>query len=86
MIEKKSRRLYWRETKLLSLRTLWIPALVVLSLPFWTAGLNVIGLAGFTLGYVLLAHVALIVTAVATARFVARQDEIDHWHGAHEDL
>ena len=40
---------------------------------------------GFPVGYALAAHGVILVAIAAAARFITRQDEIDHWHGAQED-
>ena len=41
---------------------------------------------GIPLGYFLACHGLLIIAFVTVAVFVNRQDAIDHWHGAHEDI
>ena len=41
---------------------------------------------GMPLGYFLACHGLLIIALVTVAVFVNRQDAIDHWHGAHEDI
>ncbi len=84
MKRKTHRRPYWRETKRLAVLTLGLTALAVL--------LGLIGprfggtLLGMPLGYFLALHGSLVICLVAVARFAVRQDEIDQWHGAQEDI
>ena len=40
----------------------------------------------YPLGYLLVLHGTVFIAAITVASFVNRQDAIDHWHGAHEDL
>ncbi|HRD74525.1 MAG TPA: DUF4212 domain-containing protein [Hyphomicrobiaceae bacterium] len=86
MIERKERKPYWRHTKWQMLATV-IPFLAIaLVLPMFAERLNMSKLLGFPLGYFLVAHGILALAIVAIASFVNRQDAIDHWHGANEDL
>ena len=77
MIEKKRRKPYWRETKMLAFATL--------ILPFWSDELAGPTIIGFPVGFALAAHAVTLVAVAAAVRFILRQNEIDHWHGAHED-
>jgi putative solute:sodium symporter small subunit len=86
MIEGRQRRPYWRETKILVLATLILPGIVMLVLPFWSDELSGPTVIGCPVGYLLASHVAILVAIAAAARFIVRQDEIDRWHGAHEDF
>ena len=86
MLEKKLRKNYWRETKFLMLRTIVLPLLVVALLPLFTGWFGDRTLLGYPVSYVVLLHGTLVLIAILAARFVTRQDEIDHRHGAHEDL
>jgi putative solute:sodium symporter small subunit len=86
MIEGKQRKPYWRETKMLVVGTLILPGIVMLILPFWSDELAGPTVIGFPVGYLLASHVAVLVAVAAAARFILRQDEIDRWHGAHEDF
>lgn len=86
MIEKRRRKPYWRETKMLTFGTLVVPGIAMLVLPFWSDELSGPTVIGFPVGYLLASHVAILVAVAAAARFIMRQDEIDHWHGAHEDF
>ena len=86
MLEKKLRKNYWRETKFLMIRTLVFPLMVVAALPLVVTLYGERTLLGYPLSYVLLLHGTLVLIAILAARFVTRQDEIDHRHGAHEDL
>lgn len=84
MKRKTHRRPYWRETKRLAVLTLGLTALAVL---FALFGPRLDGtLLGLPIGYLLAFHGALILCLVTVARFAVRQDEIDQWHGAQEDL
>ena len=85
MIEKKRRKPYWRETKMLTVSTLILPGIIMLVLPFWSDELAGPTIVGFPVGYALAAHGVILVAIAAAARFITRQDEIDHWHGAQED-
>jgi hypothetical protein len=38
------------------------------------------------MGYFMMGHGLLLIAAFTVASFVNRQDAIDHWHGANEDL
>lgn len=86
MLEKKRRKPYWRETKMQSMRSLVLPALLFLSSPFWIERVGAGHYIGLPVSFLLLALGSVVLVVVAAARFVLRQDEIDHWHGAHEDL
>ncbi|MEZ5773544.1 MAG: DUF4212 domain-containing protein [Hyphomicrobiaceae bacterium] len=86
MIEKKRRKPYWRETKQLMAGTLLLPFVLLLALPFWGDDLDQIRLFGFPLGYAIVAHGAVILVLLASGQFITRQDDIDHWHGAHDEL
>ena len=86
MLEKKLRKNYWRETKFLMIRTIVLPLLLVVLLPLFSGSFGEGTLLGYPLSYVVLLHGTLVLIAILAARFVTRQDEIDHRHGAHEDL
>ncbi len=86
MIERKERKPYWRHTKWQMLASL-IPFLAVcIILPLYGTQLNSNRFLGFPLGYFLALQGLVLIAAVTVATFVNRQDAIDHWHGAHEDL
>jgi putative solute:sodium symporter small subunit len=59
---------------------------VLIVLPFYADRLNASKFLGFPLGYFLVLHGTIFIGAITVASFVNRQDAIDHWHGAHEDL
>lgn len=86
MIESKERKPYWRHTKWQMLASLapFVVAMVVL--PMYADRLNSNKFLGFPLGYFLALHGLILIAIVTVASFVNRQDAIDHWHGAHEDL
>jgi putative solute:sodium symporter small subunit len=86
MLEKKRRRPYWRDTKLQAIRSLLLPGAVIASSPFWVGRLDGLSFIGYPLGYFALAFAAVVLVVVAAARFVLRQDDIDHWNGAQEDI
>jgi putative solute:sodium symporter small subunit len=79
------RKPYWRETKALMLLCLLIPAGVVISLPFWIERLAAWQLFGFPLGFFVASNGVVACLLLIIAWFGAKQDEIDRWHGAHED-
>ena len=86
MIERKERKPYWRHTKWRMLASL-IPFLIALVIvPVYAGRLNSNKFLGFPLGYLLALHGILLVALVTVASFVNRQDALDHWHGAHEDI
>lgn len=86
MIERKERKPYWRHTKRQMLTSLAPFLAVLIVLPLYADRLNHNKFLGFPLGYFLACH-GLIVIAIATVTmFVNRQDAIDHWHGANEDV
>ena len=86
MIERKERKPYWRHTKWQMIASL-VPFLaVMIVLPLYANKLNASKVIGFPLGYFLAAHGLVLIAVVTVAVFVNRQDAIDHWHGAHEDV
>ena len=77
---------YWRHTKWQVLASL-IPFLaIVVVLPLYSQQLNSSRFLGFPLGYFLAAHGFFVIAVVTVASYVNRQNAIDHWHGAHEDM
>ena len=86
MIERNERKLYWRHTKVQMLTTLLPFVLAMIALPLYSETLNDKRFIGVPLGYFLVCHGLIIIAVVTAAVFVNRQDAIDHWHGAHEDL
>lgn len=86
MIEWSQRKAYWRNTKVQMLTSLlpFVAALVVF--PLYADALNSQRVLGIPLGYFLASHGVLVIALVTVAVFVNRQDAIDHWHGAHEDI
>jgi putative solute:sodium symporter small subunit len=86
MIEWSQRKAYWRNTKVQMLTSLlpFVAALIVL--PLYADALNGQRVLGIPLGYFLACHGVLVIALVTVAVFVNRQDAIDHWHGAHEDI
>jgi putative solute:sodium symporter small subunit len=86
MIERKERKPYWRHTKWQMLTSV-LPFLVaLLVLPLYADQLNSRRFLGFPLGYFLACHGLVLIAVVTTFAYINRQDAIDHWHGAHEDL
>jgi putative solute:sodium symporter small subunit len=79
------RKPYWRETKSLMLLSLLMPAIGIVTLPFWIERLAPFTLFGFPLGFFLAGNGVVIAVLLIAAWFSAKQDEIDRWHGAHED-
>ena len=86
MIERNERKLYWRHTKAQMLTSLLPFVLAMIALPLYSETLNDKRFLGVPLGYFLVCHGLIIIAVVTAAVFVNRQDAIDHWHGAHEDL
>jgi putative solute:sodium symporter small subunit len=86
MIERKERKPYWRHTKRQMLTSL-VPFLTVLIvLPLYAERLNHNKFLGFPLGYFLACHGLILIAILTVTMFVNRQDAIDNWHGAHEDV
>ncbi len=86
MIERKERKPYWRHTKRQMLTSL-VPFLTVLIvLPLYAERLNHNKFLGFPLGYFLACHGLILIAILTVTLFVNRQDAIDNWHGAHEDV
>jgi putative solute:sodium symporter small subunit len=86
MIEWSERKAYWRHTKVQMLTSLAPLLLVVVVLPLYADVLNDMRVLGIPLGYFLACHGLLTIALITIAVFVNRQDAIDHWHGAHEDI
>jgi len=86
MIEWSERKAYWRNTKVQMLTTLLPFLLALIVLPLYAEVLNDKRVLGIALGYFLACHGLLIIAFVTMAVFVNRQDAIDRWHGAHEDI
>jgi len=86
MMERRERKPYWRHTKWQMVASL-VPFISVLVIvPLYAERLNASKFLGFPLGYFMAGHGIIMIAAVTIASFVNRQDAIDHWHGAHEDL
>ena len=85
MIERSTRKPYWRETKALATASLLLPVAAVLTMPLWIGWASQWTLIGLPLGFVLAVHGLVLLAVAAAARFVGRQDEIDQWHGAHDE-
>lgn len=86
MIDWRERKPYWRHTKWQMVATL-IPFLVtIVVVPLYAEALNAKRVLGIPLGYLLSLHGILFVAIFVIASFVNRQDAVDHWHGANEDL
>jgi len=86
MIERKERKPYWRHTKLQLVASLLPFLVMIIVVPLYADELNHNKFLGFPLGYLLACHGLILLTIVTIASFVNRQDAIDRWHGAHEDL
>ena len=86
MIERKERKPYWRHTKRQMLTSL-LPFLITLIVfPFYAHQLNTMRFLGFPLGYFLVCHGIILIAIATVSLFVNRQDALDRWHGAHEDI
>ena len=86
MIERKERKPYWRHTKWQMLASTVPFLVVIIVLPLYAESLNTEKFLGFPLGYFLSAHGIALIAILTVASFVNRQDAVDHWHGAHEDI
>jgi putative solute:sodium symporter small subunit len=86
MIERKERKPYWRHTKWQMVATLVPLLLAMVLLPLYADLLNSNRFLGFPLGYFLAGPALMLIALTAIGSFVNRQDAIDHWHGAHEDV
>jgi putative solute:sodium symporter small subunit len=86
MIERKERKPYWRHTKFQMLASLLPFVLAMIVFPIYGLQLNSNRVFGFPLGLFLVGHGIILLAIVTIASFVNRQDAVDHWHGAHEDL
>jgi putative solute:sodium symporter small subunit len=86
MIERTEREPYWRHTRWQMLTSLlpFLAAMIVL--PLYADALNDKRLFGIPLGYFLACHGLFVIAFATVAVFVNRQDAIDRWHGAHEDV
>jgi putative solute:sodium symporter small subunit len=85
-MHRKERKPYWRHTKWQAVATLAPLLLALVVLPLYADRLNSNKFLGFPLGYFLAGHGLLFLAATSVASFVNRQDAIDRWHGAHEDV
>ena len=85
MKRKTHRRPYWRETKRLAVMTLVVAGLGLL-VPLFAGWLSQWTLLGLPLGYLAALHGGLVLCLLCIGRFAVRQDEIDQWHGAQEDV
>ena len=86
MIERKERKPYWRHTKWQMLTSLLPLVITLIVLPLYADRLNSNRFLGFPLGYFLVCHGLILIAIATVATFVNRQDALDHWHGAHEDM
>ncbi|MHA1572920.1 MAG: DUF4212 domain-containing protein [Alphaproteobacteria bacterium] len=86
MIERKKRKPYWRHTKWQMLASIVPFFAVIIALPLYAESLNSERFLGFPLGYFLSAHGIAVIAIFTVASFVNRQDAVDRWHGAHEDI
>ena len=86
MIERQERKPYWRHTKWQMAASLAPFLLALVALPLYADALNGQRVLGIPLGYFLACHGVLMIAVITAALFVNRQDAIDHWHGAHEDI
>lgn len=86
-MERRERKPYWRSTKWQLLASLVPFACVMVVLPLYADQLNATSrFLGFPLGYFLAAHGFYVIAIITVASYVNRQNAVDHWHGAHEDL
>ncbi|HXF54975.1 MAG TPA: DUF4212 domain-containing protein [Hyphomicrobiaceae bacterium] len=82
----EERKPYWRDTKWQVLASLTPFLLLMMVLPLYVDRLNSNKFLGFPLGYFLVGHGLVLIAIFTVASFINRQDAIDRWHGAHEDM
>ncbi len=85
MADGIERKPYWRQTKVLMLVVLFVPCLLLVGLPYWIALIGPYAIAGLPITYLIAVHGIVLVAIAAVARFAAVQEQIDRWHGTHED-
>ncbi len=86
MMDWRERKPYWRHTKWQMAATLGPFVMALLVVPIYAETLSTKRILGIPLGYFLICHGLVIIAAVVIATYVNRQDAIDHWHGANEDV
>ena len=86
MMDWRERKPYWSHTKWQMFATLAPFILAIVVVPLYADGLNNKRVLGIPLGYFLICHGVIVIAAALVASFVNRQDAIDHWHGANEDI
>ena len=86
MLDWRERKPYWRHTKWQMFATLAPFVLALILIPLYADALDAQRILGIPLGYFMMCHGLVVIAAVAAATFVNRQDAIDHWHGANEDI
>jgi putative solute:sodium symporter small subunit len=86
-MDRTEQKPYWRYTKWQMMASLLPYLMLMIVLPLYVDKLNSNRFLGFPLGYLLIGHGLSLVFAVFTiSSFVNRQDAIDHWYGANEDI
>lgn len=86
MMDSEERKPYWRHTKWQMLASLLPFLLLMIVLPLYVDRLNSNKFLGFPLGHFLIGHGLVLIAIFTVASFINRQDAIDHWHGANEDM
>lgn len=86
MIGRQERKSYWRHTKWQMMTSLLPFLLTLIVFPVYSDRLNSNKFLGFPLGYFLVCHGLILLAMVTLSAFVNRQDTLDHWHGANEDM
>ncbi|MEO1693992.1 MAG: DUF4212 domain-containing protein [Pseudomonadota bacterium] len=86
MIEHRERKPYWRHTKWQAAASLLPFLIAVFVVPAYAQVLNENTFLGFPLGYFLVGPGLFVLGLFTIAGFVGRQDAVDRWHGAHEDV
>jgi putative solute:sodium symporter small subunit len=85
-MDREERKPYWRDTKWQMLASLLPFLLLMIVLPLYVDRLNSNKFLGFPLGYFLIGHGLVLIAIFTVASFINRQDAIDRWHGANEDM
>jgi putative solute:sodium symporter small subunit len=85
-MDREERKPYWRDTKWQVLASLLPFLMLMIVLPLYVDRLNSNKFLGFPLGYFLIGHGLVLIAIFTVASFINRQDAIDRWHGANEDM
>lgn len=85
MAQQEERKPYWRQTKVLMAVCVAPAVAALVGIPYWIGFIQPMSILGLPIGYLLALHGAVIGGIAVIARFSTAQDNIDRWHGTHED-